>query len=266
MSTAAAPTPVPDLQSYARAWAKSLATAQPAIPGATCEVFTQSPARAPASGDGDLWITATSAGEFAGTVALRIGRASAAQLMRTPGSDKAEAAEEFSAENKAALLEWIRTAAADVAANLRNGGDQVQVELAAAAPETTAAIFWFEMSAGDADPIVLELRLDSATVLSLQSMSPAPLPSESVVADMTATRLSMLMDVELIVTVRFGGRRMLLKDILDLCAGSVVELDQQIQEPVDLLLDGKLIARGEVVVVDGNYGLRVTEVLSSPGN
>jgi flagellar motor switch protein FliN/FliY len=51
------------------------------------------------------------------------------------------------------------------------------------------------------------------------------------------------------------------KDILDLCAGSVVELDQQVQEPVDLLLDGKVIARGEVVVVDGNYGLRVNEVL-----
>ena len=53
---------------------------------------------------------------------------------------------------------------------------------------------------------------------------------------------------------------MLLKDILDLCAGSIVQLDQQVQEPVDLLLDGRLIARGEVVVVDGNYGLRITEV------
>jgi flagellar motor switch protein FliN/FliY len=83
---------------------------------------------------------------------------------------------------------------------------------------------------------------------------------------LAASKLGMLMDVELVVTVRFGGRRMLLKDILDLCAGSVVELDQQVQEPVDLLLDGKLIARGEVVVVDGNYGLRITEVLSSAGN
>jgi flagellar motor switch protein FliN/FliY len=46
----------------------------------------------------------------------------------------------------------------------------------------------------------------------------------------------------------------------------VVELDQRVQEPVDLLLDGKLIARGEVVVVEGNYGLRVTEVLPSAEN
>ena len=45
-----------------------------------------------------------------------------------------------------------------------------------------------------------------------------------------------------------------------LTAGSVVELDRKIQEPVDLLLDGRLVARGEVVVIDGNYGLRVTDV------
>jgi len=55
---------------------------------------------------------------------------------------------------------------------------------------------------------------------------------------------------------------MFLRDILELGAGSVLELDREIQDPADLLLDGKLIARGEVVVVDGNFGLRVTEVVS----
>jgi len=70
----------------------------------------------------------------------------------------------------------------------------------------------------------------------------------------------------LAVTLRFGGRRMLLKDILDLCTGSVVELDQELQDPVELLLDGKPVARGEVVVVDGNYGLRVTELIAPAGN
>jgi len=79
--------------------------------------------------------------------------------------------------------------------------------------------------------------------------------------------LDLLADVELDVTLCFGGRRMLLHEILQLASGSVVELDRQVQEPADLLLDGKLIARGEVVVVDGNYGLRVLEVLrrDSPG-
>jgi len=51
---------------------------------------------------------------------------------------------------------------------------------------------------------------------------------------------------------------------MELDAGSMVALDRQVQEPVDLLLAGRLIARGEVVVVNGNYGLRVLEVISPP--
>lgn len=70
------------------------------------------------------------------------------------------------------------------------------------------------------------------------------------------------MDVELDVTLRFGERQMVLHDILDLSAGSVVELNQNVQEPVELLVGKKVIARGEVVVVNGSYGLRVTEIVS----
>ena len=61
---------------------------------------------------------------------------------------------------------------------------------------------------------------------------------------------------------RFGQSEMPLRDILELSSGSVVKLDQHIQEPVELLVGHKVIARGEVVVVDGNYGLRVTEIAS----
>jgi flagellar motor switch protein FliN/FliY len=69
------------------------------------------------------------------------------------------------------------------------------------------------------------------------------------------------MDVQVNVMLRFGERSMLLREILELGAGSVVELDRKVEEPVDLLLDGRLMARGEVVIVDGNYGLRVLEVV-----
>jgi flagellar motor switch protein FliN len=72
--------------------------------------------------------------------------------------------------------------------------------------------------------------------------------------------LNLLMDVELNVSLRFGKRQLPLRDILELGSGSVVELDRLVDEPVELYLDGKLIARGEAVVVDGNYGLRVTEI------
>ena len=72
--------------------------------------------------------------------------------------------------------------------------------------------------------------------------------------------LNLVMDVELNVTLRFGQRKLTLREVLDLTSGSVVELDRQVEEPVELLLDGVVIARGEAVVIDGNYGLRVTEV------
>jgi flagellar motor switch protein FliN/FliY len=72
--------------------------------------------------------------------------------------------------------------------------------------------------------------------------------------------LKLVMDVELNVSLRFGQRQMPLREVLELVSGSVIELDRQVDEPVELLLDGKVIARGEAVVVDGNYGLRVTEI------
>ena len=72
--------------------------------------------------------------------------------------------------------------------------------------------------------------------------------------------LDMVLDVELNVTLRFGQRVLSLREVLELTSGSVFELDRQVEEPVELLLDGKVIARGEAVVIDGNYGLRITEV------
>jgi flagellar motor switch protein FliN/FliY len=72
--------------------------------------------------------------------------------------------------------------------------------------------------------------------------------------------LDLLLDIELGVSLRFGSRQMLLKDILELSSGSVVELDRRVEEPVDLLIDGRVIARGEVVIIEGNYGLRILQV------
>jgi flagellar motor switch protein FliN/FliY len=80
------------------------------------------------------------------------------------------------------------------------------------------------------------------------------------------SKFDLLMDVELEVMLRFGGRNILLKEILELGPGSVLELDRDIQDEADLFLDGKLIARGEVVAVEGNFGLRVTEVLAHQGS
>jgi flagellar motor switch protein FliN/FliY len=93
----------------------------------------------------------------------------------------------------------------------------------------------------------------TGTERSIKSMNGGALPEKN--------NLNLVMDVELNVTLRFGKRQLTLREVLELTSGSVVELDRQVEEPVELLLDGKVIARGEAVVVDGNYGLRVIEVL-----
>ncbi len=74
--------------------------------------------------------------------------------------------------------------------------------------------------------------------------------------------LGLLMGVELGVMLQFGCRQATLREVLELATGAVLELDREIEQPVDLLLNGRVVARGEVVVMDGNYGLRVTEVAS----
>ena len=72
--------------------------------------------------------------------------------------------------------------------------------------------------------------------------------------------VDLLLDVELEATIRFGCREMPLGDILELGAGDVVQLDRHISDPADLIVGDKVVARGEVVLVNGNFGLRVTEV------
>jgi flagellar motor switch protein FliN/FliY len=74
--------------------------------------------------------------------------------------------------------------------------------------------------------------------------------------------MDMIMDVPLQVTVELGRTRMLIKEILDLGPGSIVELDKLAGEPVDILVNNKLIAKGEVVVIDESFGVRITDIIS----
>jgi flagellar motor switch protein FliN/FliY len=74
--------------------------------------------------------------------------------------------------------------------------------------------------------------------------------------------IDLLLDVELEVSLRFGCKELPLGEILDLGPGDVVQLDRNVGDPVDLIVGDKIVARGEVVLVNGNFGLRVTEVAS----
>lgn len=74
--------------------------------------------------------------------------------------------------------------------------------------------------------------------------------------------LDLLMDIPLGVTVELGRTRKLIREVLELARGSILELDTLAGEPVDILVNQKLIARGEVVVIDENFGVRVTDIIS----
>ncbi|MGO4887771.1 flagellar motor switch phosphatase FliY [Anaerobacillus sp. MEB173] len=74
--------------------------------------------------------------------------------------------------------------------------------------------------------------------------------------------LNMLLDIPLQVTVELGRTKRTVKDILELSQGSIIELDKLAGEPVDILVNNKLIAKGEVVVIDENFGVRVTDIVS----
>ena len=74
--------------------------------------------------------------------------------------------------------------------------------------------------------------------------------------------LSLLLEVELPVSVSFGRAQLPLKDVLKLNSGSIVELNRAIAEPVEIIVNNCVIARGEVVVVEGNYGVRIKQIIS----
>jgi len=74
--------------------------------------------------------------------------------------------------------------------------------------------------------------------------------------------LDLLLDVELPVSISFGKTQMPLQQVLRWTTGSIVELESEVNEPVEVVVNNCVIARGEVVVVDGNYGVKVHQIVS----
>lgn len=76
--------------------------------------------------------------------------------------------------------------------------------------------------------------------------------------------INMLMDVNMVLTIEIGRADIKLKDLLNLSKGSIIELDKLSGEPLDIYANGKLIAHGDVVSVNGKYGIRLTSMPKSP--
>ncbi len=124
-------------------------------------------------------------------------------------------------------------------------------------PEGAAEESGFEESLSEekADPL-----LGPAGLIDFPSFDPAPL-AEAFSAP--SGGLNRVRDIPLEVTVELGRTRLLIRDILDLSPGSIIELDKLAGEPVDLFANGMLVARGEVIVIDDNFGVRVTEIITA---
>jgi len=116
--------------------------------------------------------------------------------------------------------------------------------------------------------------LDGGDIRAVIAMALSPWPADAGPAGV-ATRgpsaaapmrggLDMLHDVEMEVSAELGRTRMSVRELLSLSPGAIVELDRAAGSPADLLVNGRLIARGEVVVIDENFGIRITEIVS-PG-
>lgn len=96
-----------------------------------------------------------------------------------------------------------------------------------------------------------EQRRDQPQSQRATALSAAPQPS-----------MDLLLDVEMPVSVSFGRTHLALKDVIKLSTGSIVELNRTISEPVEVIVNNCVIARGEVVVVEGNYGVRIQQIVS----
>ena len=236
-----------------------------------------------AAADSDVWYTVVAGGTVHGEMTLRLPATSGTRLaLKFLGEAEPAAgvstekitAENITPANKEALEEVLRQIAGLAATALAaTVGGEVQLHLAASAAPSWSSdtIVCFqtgnETEAGAA--ISVEIQISPALAADLQpraqsaaatQISAQPSPATSTVPPPSSS-YRRLMDVGLDVKLRFGTRRMLLRDVLALSAGVVVELDNALHSPVDLLLDGRLIAQGEVVIVDGKYGLRITDVV-----
>lgn len=253
--------------------------------------------------DSDLRYTVAAVGAIQGEMALRLPASSGALLAHKllgeiaapadpaatggPPETVAKISKGISNDDRDALDELLRqilglaatalSAAASGSVQLQLAREEAPGAWAADAVATlrtrdeAGAEIAIEIGLSPALAVAFASRSSAAAATTAETASP-PKPaapsepaaiSQSAALPANAAGYHRLLDVGLGVKLRFGTRRMLLRDVLALSSGLVVELENPLNSPVDLLLDGRIIARGEVVVIDGKYGLRVTDVVDS---
>jgi flagellar motor switch protein FliN/FliY len=186
----------------------------------------------------------------------------------TPAAAAPEAGVDTAAEAlkeaEAAALESVdaaTAATAQVPADAAASGDATADAAAAAAASAEAAA-----TAADVDELLKQASFDdpaAAAPSPAADAEPFNLPSfQQVMQDAQVSSIDLLRDVELNVKIELGRNRMLVEDVLKLAEGSVVELDKLAGDPVDVFVNDRLVARGEVLVLNDNFCVRVNEIVA----
>ena len=246
------------------------------------ETAEEASAAEPAAEKAEVWAILTVSKALAGEMAILATEPGAVQLAQLLTSEPPDATAAFDATRREAFDELIRVVTGQVATTLKGaaGGD-VDIKLtgnqAPAWPKPPR--LGIRITGEKLTTIHLGLFVSAELAGSFRAPQETPGPSAPSQAETHEQRpearapqsessgaqnsnLELLLDVTLDATICFGQKQMLLRDILDLHPGAAVVLDRHVEEPVDLLVGGRMVARGEVVIVDGNYGLRITEIVS----
>jgi flagellar motor switch protein FliN/FliY len=209
-------------------------------------------------------------GTISGKAGLLLARADAALIARTFVGEPPQETPDFGDEQREAFEELLRQVFGLANTALKDRFDQVWIEIDRAVPvaEPSQRITLLATSDSRPSPVVFELWMSAELADSLiaadqapsASDGPAPLPvtSDAQSQDVPAD-LSVLAGVEVEIMLRFGHRRLPLREITTFSSGAVVELDESVAEPVEVVVGDRVVARGEIVSVDGCYGVRITE-------
>ncbi len=207
-------------------------------------------------------------GARSGTATLALSRDGAARIVAAIVGEAADMADTDIVDTLRELLG--QAAAAHVYGADRGLTLDVETPALSGTPAPAHAVS-FDMMLGTDEPVRLTCWAELAPVAARAveparpaappvTVDPVRVPAEAVVVP---RNLDVVLDIELPITVRFGETQMTLENLARLGPGSMIDLARSPDDPVDLLVNGRLVARGQVVVVSGCYGLRVSEVVSA---
>ncbi len=202
-------------------------------------------------GAGAVGFAATIAGELEGRFSVVLDGAILESTLVGEGMDQKAGWAEI-------LNEVAHAAAGELLAKAGKKCSVQKFEESAAESKVSCA---FQLKSGERSWTILvrdEVRAPKAAAAAAAPPAAAPPPP----SPSLSAGIELLLDVELEAALRFGCKELPLAEILDLGPGDVVPLDRNVSDPVDLIVGDKIVARGEVVLINGNFGLRVTEVAS----